>query len=241
MIHRLGRLCARHTAMHRARVCKEHHRDHEQNAYPALLSVEYAPSEDHSDIIGRTRSMGQGARNGVVRTMSAVRRIVGHFERDARATRVDYAALDAKARRRTASAATIRNEVAQLLDVFPAPIAAATEFASLTGWRLGEVLGLRRDRVDFDDRAIRLEAGESKSRKPRVVPFGPRPRLAAPLERRRAERWRVERERDVAVDTAFHREGRPLRDIDDAWRTPCRLAELEGGTSTTCADTPAPP
>jgi integrase len=103
-----------------------------------------------------------------------------------------------------------------------------TEFAALTGWRLMEVLDLRWDRVDFDARVIRLEAGESKSRRPRVFPFGPMPRLAALLDRQRQERWRVERERGVAVDTVFHREGRPLKDIDDAWRTACRRAKLEG-------------
>jgi len=107
-------------------------------------------------------------------------------------------------------------EVASILDVLPAPVAAATEFAALTGWRLMECLNLRWDRVDMENKVIRLESGEGKSRRPRVFPFGPRPRLAALLERQRQERWRVEREHGVAVDTVFHRKGRPLKDIDDA-------------------------
>ncbi|OGF10422.1 MAG: hypothetical protein A2W00_08960 [Candidatus Eisenbacteria bacterium RBG_16_71_46] len=195
--------------------------------------------------------------------------VAEHFGRDARAERLDYAALEGyvKARRRTAAAATVRfelavlaqafkvarqrgrlasapmfptvpvrnvrtasftdAEVSALLDALPEPLRAVTEFASLTGWRLMECLRLRWPRVDFEAQAIRLEPGETKNRRGRVFPFGAMPRLAALLERQRAERWRVERARGVAVEHVSHRDGIPIKDLDDAWRAARRRAGLE--------------
>lgn len=98
-------------------------------------------------------------------------------------------------------------ELAALLDHFPPPVRAVVEFASLTGWRLQEVLSRQWSAVDFAAGTVRLEPGETKSGKGRVFPFGKTPRLAALLDRRRQERWRIERERGVEVAHVFHREG----------------------------------
>jgi integrase len=102
------------------------------------------------------------------------------------------------------------------------------EFASLTGWRLMECLRLQWARVDFDAQTIRLEPGETKSGKGRVFPFGRMPRLVALLEHQRQERWRAERARGMEVGHVFHRNGKAVADIADAWRAACKAAKLEG-------------
>jgi integrase len=54
------------------------------------------------------------------------------------------------------------------------------------------------------------------------------PRLVALLERQRQERWMVERERGVQFENVFHRSGKPIADLADAWRAGCGVAGLEG-------------
>jgi integrase len=189
---------------------------------------------------------------------------------DTRAADINYGTLTkyVKARRRHASAGTVRMELwvlsqaykigrrhglagprpefptvtvkntrtvtftdanlAALLAALPSPVRGVAEFASLTGWRLMECLDLRWARVDFEGRTIRLEPGETKNGRGRVFPFGSMPRLRDLLERQRRDRWRIERERGVVVEHVFHRDGRPIRDLDDAWRAACRRVELEG-------------
>jgi integrase len=119
-------------------------------------------------------------------------------------------------------------ELAVLLEHLPDPVRAVTEFASMTGWRLMECLTLRWGRVDRGAHVIRLEPGETKNGRGRVFPYRPFPRLAELLERQWQERWRVERKRGVEVPFVFHRDGRPILNLDDAWKAGCRAAGLAG-------------
>jgi integrase len=89
-----------------------------------------------------------------------------------------------------------------------------------TGWSWSLIA------VDFAAGTVRLEPGETKSGKGRVFPFGKAPRVAALLDRQRQERWRIERKRGVEVTHVFHRDGVPIRDIDDVWKAACRAAGL---------------
>lgn len=119
-------------------------------------------------------------------------------------------------------------ELAKLLDALrDNPVGAVVEFASLTGWRLMECLRLGWARVNFEDQTIRLEPGETKSGLGRVFPFGSMPRLATLLVRQRQERWSVERERGITVTHVFHRNGKPIADMSDAWKAACDSAKLE--------------
>jgi integrase len=117
-------------------------------------------------------------------------------------------------------------ELAALLHALPEPIRSLTEFGSLTGWRLRECLRLRWSSVNFEDHTIRLHPAESKSGRGRVFPFRTLPALAALLQRQRAERWRIERERGVAVEFVFHRQGRPIVSHYDVWEKACAQAGL---------------
>ncbi len=73
------------------------------------------------------------------------------------------------------------------------------EFAYLTGWRKGEILGLTWDRVDFDAGIVRLEPGTTKNREGRVFPFDALPPLADLLRRQRQRTKGFERERATIV------------------------------------------
>jgi integrase len=119
-------------------------------------------------------------------------------------------------------------EFAKLMAHLPPPVAAVAEFAGLTGWRKEEVLGLRWRAVDVGAGTVRLEPGQTKNGRGRVFPFGKAPRLAALMERQRQERWRIERERGMEVTHVFHRDGRPIRDVDDIWRAACKAAGVPG-------------
>ena len=118
------------------------------------------------------------------------------------------------------------SELAALLESLPNPVAAVVRFGAATGWRLMECLTLRWSAVDFAAGTIRLEAGQTKSGKGRVFPFSRFPALAVLLDERRQERWRIERERGIDVAHVFHRQGRPILNLDDAWKAACRRAGL---------------
>jgi integrase len=118
-------------------------------------------------------------------------------------------------------------ELERLMSELPEYLSPVVKFAAATGWRLMECLNLRWTAIDFNAGTIRLEPGQTKSGRGRVFPFRPFPLLAAVLEEQRQVRWAVERERGVAVTHVFHRSGKPIRDIDDAWRAACRRAELQ--------------
>jgi integrase len=117
-------------------------------------------------------------------------------------------------------------ELERLVGELPDYLAPVVRFAAATGWRLMECLDLTWSAVDFTAGTIRLEPGQTKSGRGRVFPFEKFPALAAVLEEQRNARWRVEREHGVNVTHVFHRAGRPIRDIDDAWRSACRRAGL---------------
>jgi len=117
-------------------------------------------------------------------------------------------------------------ELGALLECLPRPVQAVVRFGAATGWRLMECLTLRWSAVDFTANTIRLEPGQTKNGRGRVFPFSRLPALAGLLEEQRQERWRVERERGIDVGHVFHREGRPIRNLDDAWKAGCRKAGL---------------
>ncbi len=110
----------------------------------------------------------------------------------------------------------------------PPPLRPAAWFAYYTGWRKGEVLGLRWKAVDPAQGEVRLEPGETKNGRGRVFPFAAVPALAALLARQREATDAVQREEGRIVAHVFHRAGRPILDMDDAWRTACKAAGLPG-------------
>ena len=87
-----------------------------------------------------------------------------------------------------------------------------------SGMRLGEILGLRWDNVNFLDSEIRLDPGTTKNDDPRTVP------LTGEL----LEMLKIERERDPHAEFIFTQDGQRVRSFYKAWKSTCRRAGLVG-------------
>ena len=78
----------------------------------------------------------------------------------------------------------------------PEPLRVLVRFLYMTGWRVGEALGLTWAGVDFTNGVVRLEPGVTKNREGREFPFAALPPLADLLcERHRLRRPRPRRVR----------------------------------------------
>ena len=104
------------------------------------------------------------------------------------------------------------------------PLRPPLEFAYFTGWRIpSEVLVLTWAQVDFAAGLVRLEVGTTKGkpgqRGGRTFPVGALPALHALLTRQRAHTDVVERATGSIIPWVFHRDGRPIRYFDKAWKS----------------------
>lgn len=120
-----------------------------------------------------------------------------------------------------------RPEMDALLPRLPPPVDDMVRFAYATGWRRGEILALRWEWVDRNEREIRLP--DSKNGEPRTLPLD-------------EENWQLIERRWQArsyptpngwVGTSahvFHREGKPIpgTTLGKHWRSACRTAGLTG-------------
>jgi integrase len=102
-------------------------------------------------------------------------------------------------------------------------------FAYLTGWRRGEILGLRWANVDFAHHTVRLEPGSTKNLEGRTFPFGTFPELASLLRERRELTRSLELSTGQVIPWVFaSRQGRQISDFYGAWRAACRRAGVPG-------------
>jgi integrase len=103
----------------------------------------------------------------------------------------------------------------------------AVRFAWETGWRRGEIFGLRWRDVDWEEGVIFLV--DSKNGDPRQLPFAESETLNRILREQRASASRVELERALRVEYVFHYAGRPLPEgLRRCWKSACRSAGLDG-------------
>jgi integrase len=109
----------------------------------------------------------------------------------------------------------------------PIPRAVVT-FMYWTGWRRNEVLSRQWRHVDFQRGVIVLEPGETKNGEGRVFPFSEIPELDELLRELRRETEAVQRRLGRVVPWVFHRDGKPVKSIRQAWRSACRKAGLVG-------------
>jgi len=110
-----------------------------------------------------------------------------------------------------------------------APVQAVVTFAYLTGWRgPSEVLTLQWRQVDLVAGVLRLEPGTTKNNDARVFPFDVFPELRELLHRQRAITDAVEKANGKAVPWVFHRDGRPIRTYQTAWKSACEAAGCPG-------------
>ena len=114
-----------------------------------------------------------------------------------------------------------------VLAALPKPLRPAFQFAYWTGWRVqDEVLALTWAQVDFTAGTVRLEPETTKSGEGRTFPFSALPELAKLLRAQREHTSAVERRLDRLVPHVFHRNGKPIKSYNGAWRAACKRAAV---------------
>ena len=113
-----------------------------------------------------------------------------------------------------------RSEIDSLLPCLPECLRDVVLFGFLTGWRKGEITGLRWGNVNRAEAVIRLEPAQNKSRDVRVLAL--QGELAALIERR----WRARKVGQTPALHVFHDAGCQLGNFRRAWLGACRQAGL---------------
>ncbi len=119
-------------------------------------------------------------------------------------------------------------DYAALLAHLPERVKPVVSFLFYSGWRRNEVLSRQWRHVDFDAGVIQLDPGETKSGKGRTLPFAALPPLRDLLGAQWEYTKAVELRTGQVVPWIFHREGKPIISIRQAWRTACKKAGLIG-------------
>ena len=116
-------------------------------------------------------------------------------------------------------------EVERLCHHLPAHGANAVRFAWETGWRRGEIFGLRWVDVDLEGGNIVLT--DSKNGEPRHLPFAESPALSSIIREQRASASAFELRTGRPVQHVFHYAGRFLPEgLKRSWKAACRKAGL---------------
>ena len=118
-----------------------------------------------------------------------------------------------------------RAELEGVLAYLPEHLRSVAEFASLTGWRKSEVLGLKWRQVDFSVGIVRLEPGTTKNDEGRSFPFDALPELARVMSEQRRITSETERRLGRIVPHVFHEDGQAIGDFRKAWKAACLRAE----------------
>lgn len=106
----------------------------------------------------------------------------------------------------------------------PEPIGTMAVLGFEIGWRFSEIAGLAWALVDLESGTVRLKAGTTKNKKPRVT-FLTEPALTA-MKQWREQTKAFEKANDCIVPYVFHREGVPVKSIRSAWKSACeRIGE----------------
>ncbi len=117
-------------------------------------------------------------------------------------------------------------EVGLLCRHLPPHAVNAVRFAWETGWRRGEIFGLRWQDVNLKDGTIFLSV--SKNGEPRQLPFGDSEVLARIIREQRASASAFELRSGMPVMHVFHYAGRHLPEgLKRCWKSACQRAGME--------------
>jgi integrase len=106
------------------------------------------------------------------------------------------------------------------------PLRALMTFFYITGWRKSNVLPLQWRQIDFRNGTVMLDPGTTKNDEGRVFPFTHE--LRDLLEAQKALTDQLQREKGIVCPWVFHREGRPIKSYDGAWRSARGKAGIPG-------------
>jgi integrase len=109
------------------------------------------------------------------------------------------------------------NEFLALKSALPPYLKAPVTFAYHTGWRESEILGLRWDQVDLDNKTVRLDPGETKNEEGRTLFLN---------DELFQEMNILKAKRNPACSFVFQREGERIKRFTRAWKTACVRAGL---------------
>jgi integrase len=90
------------------------------------------------------------------------------------------------------------------------------------GSRLGELLKLRWDQVDFEASQIWLERGQTKAKVARVLP------IYGEMREVLVGAFKERNEKHPKCELIFNRNGRQIADFRKAWARACSMAEVKG-------------
>jgi len=179
-----------------------------------------------SDLIVKfvEKRQAAGAANGEINRELAVLRRAYALGRKAR--KIDDApSVDLLEENSTRKGFFERHEFETVVSHLTPELAAVLRFAYVTGWRVrSEVLTLEWRHVDWANRTLRLEMGETKNDEARVFKFTSE--LEEVLRTQDAYTRAVQREKGRIYPWVFHRRGKPIKDYYTAWRTACLNAGL---------------
>ena len=106
------------------------------------------------------------------------------------------------------------------------PLQKLMTFYYITGCRKSEGLTLQWRQIDFRTGTVILDPGTTKNDDGRVFPFTQE--LRELLESQKAYTDQLQREKKIVCPWVFHRNGRPIKSYDGAWRSACKKAGLPG-------------
>lgn len=101
-------------------------------------------------------------------------------------------------------------------------------FDYFTGWRKGDIVGLKWEHVDLAGGVVRRPFGSTKEETGRVLALDAN--LRALLDRRYQARLTGTADAPIVSDYVFHRKGRPVGDIRKAWKAACLAAGIQPRT-----------
>jgi integrase len=102
-------------------------------------------------------------------------------------------------------------------------------FDYFTGWRKGDIVGLKWENVDLDGGVLRRPFGSTKEESGRVLALDGN--LRALLARRYQARLTGTADAPVVSDYVFRRKGRPVGGIRKAWTAACLAAGIQPRTT----------
>jgi integrase len=108
-------------------------------------------------------------------------------------------------------------EYLALRDTLPDYIKPVVTFAYHSGWRKQEILSLTWNNVDLKERIVRLNPGETKNEKGREFYMS---------EELLIEMQSLHSDRRLGCPYVFYRDGQPIKDFREAWKSACIKAGL---------------